>query len=62
MSKYTVYYNEKQQMYRELAFAWKAWSEDRYLSAEQKKGMALFFKQLGKRFGLLQLFKEIGVI
>ena len=62
MSKYTTYYNERQQTYKELASAWKVWSEHANLSTDQIRGMQIFFRHIGKRFGLMQAFKEIGVI
>ena len=62
MSKYTNYYNNRQQQFRDLASQWKSWSEDFKLTKEQTKGMRLFFKQIGKRFGLMKAFKDIGVI
>jgi hypothetical protein len=49
-------------MYRALATQWKAWADERPLSAEQVRGMALFFRHIGKRFGLINEFKDIGVI
>ena len=62
MSKYVIYYNTRQHMYRELAHAWKSWSECEQLQEQQIKGMSLFFRHIGKRFGLIQEFREIGVI
>lgn len=62
MSKYTVYYNTRQHLYRELATKWKAWADARSLEADQVRGMALFFRHVGTRFGLLTEFKDIGVI
>jgi hypothetical protein len=57
-----MYYTDKQRQYKELAAAWKKVSENMDLSEEQKKGMALFFKPIARRFGLTQDFKDIGVI
>jgi hypothetical protein len=62
MSKYTIYYNNKQQQFRSLASQWKSWSEDFNLTKEQARGMSLFFRHIGKRFGLINEFKDIGVI
>lgn len=62
MSKYTTYYNSRQQMFRDLAKQWKAWSTTVQLSESQTKGMELFFRHIGRRFGLLIEFKDIGVI
>jgi hypothetical protein len=50
-------------MYRRMAESWKAWADSAdYLSYDQSKGMSLFFRHIGKRFGLLTEFKDIGVI
>lgn len=62
MSKYTIYYNTRQQMFRELAIAWKSWADGTYLPESQIRGMSLFFQQIGRRFGLITAFKDIGVI
>ena len=62
MSKYTVYYNTRQDMYKKLAVQWKAWADENSLTESQVKGMSIFFRHIGKRFGLINEFKEIGVI
>lgn len=62
MSKYTMYYNEKQQQYRDFATNWMKAAESLKLSDRQRLGMALFFKPIARRFGLTQDFKDIGVI
>lgn len=62
MSKYTTYYITRQQQYRELATSWKNITSSMNLTEDQKKGMALFFKSIAKRFGLIQEFRDIGVI
>jgi hypothetical protein len=62
MSNYTIYYNTRQHMYRELAQRWKAWADGSEVSETQRLGTGLFFRHIGKRFGLIQEFKEIGVI
>jgi hypothetical protein len=49
-------------MFRELARQWKAWAEGTQLSENQVRGMAVFFRHIGKRFGLINEFKDIGVI
>jgi hypothetical protein len=49
-------------MFRELARQWKAWAEGTQLSESQVRGMAVFFRHIGKRFGLINEFKDIGVI
>jgi hypothetical protein len=49
-------------MYRELAAKWKEWADNSELSESQVRGMSLFFRHIGKRFGLINEFKNIGVI
>jgi hypothetical protein len=58
MSKYTIYYNDRQEQYRGLAKA----VANMKLSGLQKRGMAIFFRSIAKRFGLTKEFKDIGVI
>ena len=62
MSKYTTYYISRQQQYRELATNWKKLTANTDLSERQRRGMALFFRPIARRFGLTQEFKSIGVI
>ena len=62
MSKYVIYYITRQDMYRKLAAQWKTWADTSKISESQQRGMSLFFRHIGKRFGLIQEFKEIGVI
>lgn len=62
MSKYTTYYNNRQQMFRELAISWSIFALARHLPDIQMKGMKIFFRSIGKRFGLLTDFKKLGVI
>lgn len=62
MSKYTIYYSTRQDMYRKLATHWKAWADDYEVSETQRLGMSFFFRHIGKRFGLIREFEEIGVI
>lgn len=62
MSKYTTYYNDRQQMYRNLAESWLRITSTMNLTEEQRRGMSLFFRHIGKRFGLINEFKDIGVI
>jgi hypothetical protein len=62
MSKYVVYYGVRQSMYRDMAIKWKKWSETAGLSKEQLHGVSLFFKSIGRRFGLINEFRDIGVI
>ncbi len=62
MSRYTTYYKSRQQMFRELAINWSIFAGSRHLTSIQMKGMKVFFRSVGKRFGLLTDFKKIGVI
>lgn len=63
MSRYVIYYSVRKHLYRRMAESWKAWADSAdYLSCDQSKGMSLFFRHIGKRFGLLTEFKDIGVI
>lgn len=62
MSRYTIYYNTRQQMYRDLATRWAAWASAEDLTIEQRKGVAVFFKAIAVRFGLVREFKDLGVI
>lgn len=62
MSKYTRYYNRKQIQYKNFATSWAKLASEMSFTERQYKGMALFFKPIARRFGLIQVFKEIGVI
>lgn len=62
MSRYTRYYSTRQSMYKELAVRWKKWSIAANLTELELRGVSMFFRSIGKRFGLLTEFKEIGVI
>jgi hypothetical protein len=62
MSKYTMYYNARQDMYRTFATNWSDFAKQADLTDTQRRGMNLFFKPIARRFGLINEFKEIGVI
>jgi hypothetical protein len=62
MSRYVHYYNTRQIMYKDMATRWKRWSANLDLSELEVEGVSMFFRSIGKRFGLLTEFKEIGVI
>lgn len=62
MSKYTTYYNSRKKQYRDFAVNWTELTATFPLTEEQRRGMSLFFRPIGKRFGLIQEFKNIGVI
>jgi hypothetical protein len=62
MSRYTYYYTVNQNHYRYLANSWKAWADEAVLTEKDKDGMAKFFRPIARRFGLINEFKDIGVI
>lgn len=62
MSRYTMYYVSKQQQYRDLALSWSEIVKTLNLNETQRKGMAIFFKAIAKRFGLVQEFKNLGIL
>lgn len=62
MSKYTMYYTEKQKQYKDFATNWMKFAETMNLTERQRRGMALFFKPIARRFGLTKDFKDIGVM
>lgn len=62
MSRYTHYYTTRQIMYKDMATRWKRWATTLELSEMEVEGVSRFFRSIGKRFGLLTEFKEIGVI
>ena len=62
MSKYTTYYNTRQEMYKDLATNWSKFTKDVELTEAQRRGMALFFKPIARRFGLIKEFRSLTVI
>lgn len=62
MSKYTMYYTTKQKQYLDFATNWAKLTANMNLTERQKRGMALFFRPIARRFGLTKDFKDIGVI
>ena len=62
MSRYTIYYNARQEMYKDLATNWSKFTKDIELTEDQRRGMALFFKPIARRFGLTKEFRNIEVI
>lgn len=62
MSKYVQYYNKNQQVYRELAERWARWAKTAVLTADEIKGTSKFFYDIAVRFGLVNEFRELGVI
>lgn len=62
MSKYTRYYNTHKDMYRSMALRWAKWSATSDLTSQKRHGVAMFFLTIAKRFGLVQEFRDLGVI
>lgn len=62
MSKYTMYYNSRQDMYRGFAANWVRSTAEMNLTERQKRGMALFFTPIARRFGLISEFRDLGII
>jgi hypothetical protein len=47
---------------REIAIDWQIWQSEQDLSYGEMAEFADYFKQVGKKFGLLREFKENGII
>jgi hypothetical protein len=62
MSRYVRYYNNRKIFYRTFAESWISWAKSADLDIREIEGMTKFFRSIAKRFGLVQEFKEIGVI
>lgn len=62
MSKYTTYYKSRQNQYIDFATNWAKFTATMDLTERQKRGMALFFTPIARRFGLVQKFRDIGVM
>ena len=62
MSKYVVYYNKNQKVYKELGERWARWSKSVQLSNNEIQGISKFFKGIAVRFGLIGEFRELGII
>lgn len=62
MSAYTRYYNKNQKAYKEFAERWARWATTATLTPEEVIGMSKFFYSIGVRFGLVNEFRELGVI
>ena len=62
MSKYVIYYSTHKDMYRSLASRWARWAETSELTEQETEGVAMFFKTIAVRFGLVKEFRELGVI
>jgi hypothetical protein len=57
-----MYYIAKQKQYKDFATNWAKFTSTMDLSERQKRGMALFFKPIARRFGLTNDFKDIGIL
>ena len=62
MSKYVCYYSARKVFCRELAEKWSKWAETASLTKTETEGIAKFFYKLGRRFGLIGEFRELGII
>lgn len=62
MSRYVVYYSVRKEMYREMAERWTRWSKSVSLTPDEIRGASKFFHDIAIRFGLINEFREIGVI
>ena len=62
MSKYTMYYDRKKKQHLDFATNWAKFTATMDLTERQKRGMALFFKPIARRFGLTREFQDLGII
>lgn len=62
MSKYVCYYSARKIFCRELAEKWSKWAATTELSKTEIDGISKFFFKLGRRFGLISEFREMGII
>ena len=62
MSRYTTYYRSKQLEYKSLAINWSIFANSNNIPGYQRRGMALFFKPIARRFGLTEDFKRLNII
>lgn len=62
MSRYVCYYSARKGFYRELAAKWQRWSTTAKLTETEIAGITKFFKPIAKRFGLIQEFRDMGII
>lgn len=62
MSNYVIYYSTRKSMYRELATRWIKWAATSNLTEREREGVAMFFKSIAVRFGLVTEFRELGII
>ena len=62
MSRYVCYYSARKTFYREMAEKWCRWRAGATLTQTEVEGISKFFKSLAKRFGLINEFRELGII
>lgn len=62
MSRYVIYYSGRKEMYRDMAERWTRWSKSVTLTPDEIRGTSKFFHDIAIRFGLINEFREIGVI
>ena len=62
MSRYVIYYSVRKEMYRDMAERWTRWSKSVTLTPDEIRGTSKFFHDIAIRFGLINEFREIGVI
>ena len=62
MSKYVCYYSARKIFYREMAERWVRWRNTATLTETEIAGISKFFFGLARRFGLINEFREMGVI
>lgn len=62
MSRYVIYYSGRKEMYRDMAERWTRWSKSVTLTPDEIRGTSKFFHDIAVRFGLINEFREIGVI
>ena len=57
-----LYYSVHKDAYRDFAVKWAKWSETAKLTPTETEGIAKFFLPVGKRFGLIKEFRQLGII
>ena len=62
MSRYVCYYSARKTFYREMAERWSKWAATAKLTETELEGISKFFWSLARRFGLINEFRELGVI
>jgi hypothetical protein len=62
MSKYVLYYNDRQDACRTLATQYLNWKDSIQSNPETSAEFSKFFTKVAKRFGLITEFRARGVI